>query len=275
MDRRGGGDVPRVPSEATPEFWLCSNGCDESKGHKAQEGRQSRERPAKLFAWDTLKWRFVGRLRPGNQPQEGRAGGWPVQRKKRENPEGLKTQESYALSFGLNRRAGWRTVALSKTLKVLRTPRGEWRWKQRTAAREEESSEGWPQERIRHGTRPAGSGRMKAPGGCEHLKAQAVGKSRPNQFMPLLRVGKALKGSKPQGRRCRLVLGSHRVSGFPGKPGALCGGSVLGHPLKGSRSPWEEPEDKSIVLGGLEREDPGARPMTVKGMRGAPKQWRR
>jgi len=59
-----------------------------------------------------------------------------------------------------------------------------------------------PQERIRHETRPAGSGRMKAPGGCENLKVQAVGRCEPDQFMPLLRAGKTLKGTKPQGRRC-------------------------------------------------------------------------
>jgi hypothetical protein len=32
---------------------------------------------------------------------------------------------------------------------------------------------GWPHERIRHETGPAGSGRIKAPGGCENLEAQA------------------------------------------------------------------------------------------------------
>jgi len=31
-----------------------------------------------------------------------------------------------------------------------------------------------PQERIRHETRPGSSGRMKAPRGCENLKAQAA-----------------------------------------------------------------------------------------------------
>jgi hypothetical protein len=42
---------------------------------------------------------------------------------------------------------------------------------------------GEPQERIRHETRPAGSGRMKASGGRENLKAQAVGnwEARPSK----------------------------------------------------------------------------------------------
>jgi hypothetical protein len=34
---------------------------------------------------------------------------------------------------------------------------------------------GEPHERIRHETRPAGSGRIKAPGGCENLEAQVIG----------------------------------------------------------------------------------------------------
>ena len=46
-----------------------------------------------------------------------------------------------------------------------------------------------------------GWGRMKAPRGCENLKAQAVGIAGP-AIMPLLRAGKTLKGSEPQGRRC-------------------------------------------------------------------------
>ena len=38
-----------------------------------------------------------------------------------------------------------------------------------------------PQERIRHEIGPAGSGRIKAPGGCENLEAQAVGRGKPGQ----------------------------------------------------------------------------------------------
>jgi hypothetical protein len=38
---------------------------------------------------------------------------------------------------------------------------------------------GEPHERIRHETRPAGSGRIKASGGCENLKAQVVGFGKP------------------------------------------------------------------------------------------------
>jgi len=96
-----------------------------------------------------------------------------------ENLGGEKAQESYALGSSLNNSVGWRTPERSKTLKAVRTPRGEGRWKRRTAAREEQSSGGRPQERIRHETRPASSGRMKAPGGCEHLEALAVGKTGP------------------------------------------------------------------------------------------------
>jgi hypothetical protein len=42
--------------------------------------------------------------------------------------------------------------------------------------------EGEPQERIRHETRPAGSGRMKASRGCENLKTQAVEFGRLNHI---------------------------------------------------------------------------------------------
>jgi len=37
---------------------------------------------------------------------------------KRENPGGMKTQESYALEFSLNNWFKWRTLARSKTLKA-------------------------------------------------------------------------------------------------------------------------------------------------------------
>jgi len=55
---------------------------------------------------------------------------------------------------------------------------------------------GRSQERIRYEIRPAGSERIKAPGGCENLKVQAVEISRLDQMMPLLWVGKTLKGSQ-------------------------------------------------------------------------------
>jgi hypothetical protein len=38
-----------------------------------------------------------------------------------------------------------------------------------------------PQERIRYEIGPTGSGRIKAPGGCENLKVQAVGRGKPDQ----------------------------------------------------------------------------------------------
>jgi len=93
-------------------------------------------------------------------------------------------------------------------------------------------------------------------------------------MMPLLRVGKTLKGSKPQGRRCRKALGLSECRVF-GEPKALCGGLVLGLPLKRSRSLREDPGKKCFFLGGLEREDPEARPLLVKGKRGALNQCRR
>jgi hypothetical protein len=64
-----------------------------------------------------------------------------------------------------------------------------------------------PHERIRHETRPAGSGRMKAPGGCENLEVQAVGRGKPDHFMPLPRAGRRCRGRKPHGRsRCMFRL---------------------------------------------------------------------
>jgi len=54
-----------------------------------------------------------------------------------------------------------------------------------------------------------------------------------------------------------------RVSG---KLEALGSGSVLGSPLKRSRSPREDPGDKlTFVSGGLEREDPEALAFNGKG----------
>jgi hypothetical protein len=44
---------------------------------------------------------------------------------------------------------------------------------------------GEPHERIRHETRPAGSRRIKAPGGRENLEAQAIGLGTPDHLMPL------------------------------------------------------------------------------------------
>jgi hypothetical protein len=54
---------------------------------------------------------------------------------------------------------------------------------------------------------------MKAPGGCEHLKALAVegGILGYHADAP---SGKALKGTEPQGRCCRVVLGFGSTTEF-------------------------------------------------------------
>jgi hypothetical protein len=79
-----------------------SNGCDGSRGHKPQEGRRSRERCAKLFVRETLKWGVVSRLR-----LTGQTPGGEVRRRsdhhEESGPGGEKTQESYVLGFSLNR----------------------------------------------------------------------------------------------------------------------------------------------------------------------------
>jgi hypothetical protein len=59
--------------------------------------------------------------------------------------------------------------------------------------------EGEPHERIRHETRPAGSGRMNASRGCENLQAQAVGFGNPDHFMPLPRAGRRCRGEDLKG----------------------------------------------------------------------------
>lgn len=59
-----------------------------------------------------------------------------------------------------------------------------------------------------------------------------------------------------------------------GNTAFLCSGSVLGRPLKRSRSPREAPENISNVSRGLEREDPEARAAKAEGKRGAPNQCR-
>jgi len=57
-----------------------------------------------------------------------------------------------------------------------------------------------------------------------------------------------------------------------GKPKARCSGWVLGQPLKRSRSPREEPENKPIVSRGPGARRPWSPADVAKGMRGAPKQ---
>jgi hypothetical protein len=60
---------------------------------------------------------------------------------------------------------------------------------------------GEPHERIWHETRPAGSGRTKAPGGRENLKAQAIGPWEAWSMDAAAPGGETLKGNKPHGRR--------------------------------------------------------------------------
>jgi hypothetical protein len=59
---------------------------------------------------------------------------------------------------------------------------------------------GEPHERIWHETRPAGSGRTKAPGGRENLKAQAIGPWEARLSYAAALSGETLKGKKPHGR---------------------------------------------------------------------------
>jgi hypothetical protein len=59
---------------------------------------------------------------------------------------------------------------------------------------------GKPHERIWHDTRPAGSGRTKAPRGRENLKAQAIGPWEARLTYAAAPGGETLKGKKPHGR---------------------------------------------------------------------------
>jgi len=77
---------------------------------------------------------------------------------------------------------------------------------------------------------------MKAPRGCENLKAQAVGRGRPDHHAaaPCEEDAEGVKTSREalqNGVRLRLGVW------IRGKLWVLCGGSVLGCPLKRSRSP--------------------------------------
>jgi len=97
---------------------------------------------------------------------------------------------------------------------------------------------------------------------------------RERQYRPVHAAalsGKALKGKKPQGRRCDRAFTREGGCRNAGKPAFLGSGSVLGQPLKRSRSPGEDLEYNSVVLGGLEGEDPEVQPATAKDMRGVPK----
>jgi len=69
-----------------------------NEGHKPQEGRQSRERPAELFRVRNPEVEPVSAaLRPSRQPHEGRNGEGRANARGRENPGGEKAQESHAL----------------------------------------------------------------------------------------------------------------------------------------------------------------------------------
>jgi len=60
-----------------------------------------------------------------------------------------------------------------------------------------------------------------------------------------------------------------RAFGSLANPGSLCSGSVLGRPLKRSRSPGEDPEDIQLILGSPVREDPEAQPVIGEGHEGS------
>jgi hypothetical protein len=85
---------------------------------EAQEGRQSRERPAELAAGDTLKGRTEGRSRPAVKSPRGEARRRPRHGSEGENPGGRKAQESYVQAAGLTPFRSQRTLVRSKTLKV-------------------------------------------------------------------------------------------------------------------------------------------------------------
>jgi hypothetical protein len=60
----------------------------------------------------------------------------------RESPGGEKTQESYALGFQLKQLGRVADSRAEQDPEDVKTSRGERRWRQRTAAREEQSSGG-------------------------------------------------------------------------------------------------------------------------------------
>jgi hypothetical protein len=99
------------------------------------------------------------------KPQEGRTGEGRSQRTEKENPGGDKAQESYAPDVSLNRCVRWWTLARSKTLKAWKRQEGSGAGNGVRLRGRNKALKGEPQERIRHETRPVGSGRMKAPGG--------------------------------------------------------------------------------------------------------------
>jgi len=100
---------------------------------------------------------------------------------------------------------------------------------------------------------------MKAPRGCENLKAQAVGLGRLDHHAAAS-SGETLKGPKPHGRRCRMAHGKIRASGLSGNRDLYAAARCLGtseeepKPKRGSREAF------NCFSGGLEREDPAAQP---------------
>jgi hypothetical protein len=113
---------------------------------------------------------------------------------------------------------------------------------------------------------------MKAPGGCENLKAQAVGRCKARPIHAAAPGGEDAEGAETSREALLVGVWCRSGVGFLENQRLKGSGSVLGQPLKRSRSPREEPGSHLLIPRGLEGENPGAQPERVKGMRGAPKQ---
>jgi len=138
--------------------------------------------------------------------------------------------------------------------------------------REEESSEGGTQERIWHEIGPGSSGRMKAPGGCENLEAQAVGNANPTKCSrcPVWKDAVGFETSREallvgvQHTVARRIFGELEIQGQ--QLGARVSSEEEPKPRRGAR------ETKFCFLGGPGCENPGVRLVRAKDTRGASKQ---
>jgi len=83
---------------------------------------------------------------------------------------------------------------------------------------------------------------MKAPRGCEYLKALAVESGKFDQIQAAAPSGKALKGNEPQGRRHLMALGFAEGQSFWGtkdsgwRLGAWATSEGEPKPTRGSRN---------------------------------------
>jgi len=97
------------------------NGHDESEGHKPQEGRRSRERPAILFCVrDPEVEPDEAACVLGRQPHEGRTGEGRASARRERTLKGKRPRRATRSVFSLNRWTEWRTLARSKTLKAVK-----------------------------------------------------------------------------------------------------------------------------------------------------------